>query len=92
MFNRKVRDEWEIRNDARTLAEAEAIKSDRNRYEQAVNMAGKMLEDDLKRMVSMERVASSKVGNCKGRSPAKNRSTISKNMDAFYGSISKSRR
>ena len=40
MANRKVRDEWEIRNDARTLAEAEAIKSDRDRYEQAVNMAG----------------------------------------------------
>ena len=92
MFNKKVRDEWEIRSDARTLAEAEAIKSDRDRYEQAVNMAGKMLEDDLKRMVSMERVASSKVGNCKGRSPAKNRPTIPKNMDAFYGSISNSRK
>ena len=92
MFNRKVRDEWEIRSDARTLAEAEAIKSDRDRYRQAVNMAGKMLEDDLKRMVSMERVASSKVGNCKGRSPAKNRPAIPKNMDAFYGSISKSRK
>ena len=91
MFNRKVRDEWEIRNDARTLAEAEAIKSDRDRYRQAVNMAGKMLEDDLKRMVSMERVASSKV-SCKGRSPAKNRPAIPKNMDAFYGSISNSRK
>lgn len=92
MFNKKERNEWEIRNDARTLAEAEAIKSDRDRYEQAVNMAGKMLEDDLKRMVSMERVASSKVGNCKGRSPAKKSPTIPKNMDAFYGSISNSRK
>ena len=92
MANKKVREEGEIRSDARTLAEAEAIKSDRDRYEQAVNMAGKMLEDDLKRMVSMERVASSKVGNCKGRSPAKNRPTISKNMETFYGSISNSRK
>ena len=91
MFNRKVRDEWEIRSDARTLAEAEAIKSDRDRYRQAVNMAGKMLEDDLKRMVSMERVASSKV-SCKGRSPARKSPTIPKNMDAFYGSISNSRK
>ena len=92
MFNKKVREEWEIRHDARTLAEAEAIKFDKDRYRQAVNMAGKMLKDDLERVASMKRVASSKVGECKGRSPANNRPAIPKNMDVFYGSISNSRK
>ena len=43
MMNRP-RDEWEIREDARTLARAEEIKADRARMKEAQQMAQKMAD------------------------------------------------
>lgn len=38
----RERDEWEIRQDVQTLMDAEKIKMDKPRYQQALKMAGKM--------------------------------------------------
>ena len=59
MMNRP-RDEWEIREDARTLARAEEIKADRARMKEAQQMAQKMADEDIKRVSGMLKVAGRK--------------------------------
>ena len=59
MFNEK--DEWEMRDDARTLARAEEIKADKERYANATMMAGKMAEEEIKKAESIIKVAGKKV-------------------------------
>lgn len=59
MMNRP-RDEWEIREDARTLARAEEIKADRARMKEAQQMAQQMADEDIKRVSGMLKVAGRK--------------------------------
>lgn len=67
------RDEWEIRDDARSLARAEEIKADPQRYKEAVTMAKKMIADEQKQLRGMKKVAGQKVAPIMGRdtNPAK---------------------
>ena len=73
MMNRP-RDEWEIREDARTLARAEEIKADRARMKEAQQMAQKMADEDIKRVSGMLKVA--------GRKPPK-QSGVAKEVQPF---------
>lgn len=73
MMNRP-RDEWEIREDARTLARAEEIKADRARMKEAQQMAQKMADEDIKRVSGMLKVA--------GRKPPK-QSSGAKEVQTF---------
>ena len=63
------RDEWEIKDDARTLARAEEIKADRERYADATIMAGKLAEEELKRAESIIKVAGKKVPKVPEQTP-----------------------
>ena len=53
----KVREEWEMRDDARTLARAEEIKADKERLSDALKMAKQIANEDLARMNGMLKVA-----------------------------------
>lgn len=57
----RVREEWEIRDDARTLARAEEIKADKDRYNDATAMARKLADEDIDRVKGMLRVAGKRV-------------------------------
>lgn len=63
MFNRP-REDWEKRDDARTLAQAEEIKADKQRYADATAMARQMADEEIKRAQSILKVA--------GKKPPKN--------------------
>ena len=56
----RVRDEWEIREDARTLARAEEIKADKARFNEAQQMAQKLANEEIARMNGMLKVAGKK--------------------------------
>ena len=53
----KVREDWEIRDDARTLARAEEIKADKERLADAQKMAKKIAQEEINRMNGMLKVA-----------------------------------
>ena len=53
----KVREDWEIRDDARTLARAEEIKADKERLADAQMMAKKIAQEEINRMNGMLKVA-----------------------------------
>lgn len=59
MLNRP-RDEWEIREDARTLARAEEIKADKERMKEATQMAQQLADEEIKRMSGILKVAGRK--------------------------------
>ncbi len=50
-------DEWQMRDDARTLAQANEIMADEKRHANAVKMAKRMAADDAKRAEAMKKVA-----------------------------------
>lgn len=56
----KPREEWEIREDARTLARAEEIKADKDRMREATRMAKQLADEDIKRVSGMLKVAGRK--------------------------------
>ncbi len=79
-------DEWQMRDDARTLAEANEIMSDRQRHANAVKMAKKMAVEEDKRQRSMKKVAGMKItGN-------EVKSTTERVNDAFRASIARATR
>lgn len=49
--------EWQARDDANTLARAEAIKADQKRLEAAQGQAKKMLEESKKETAAMAKIA-----------------------------------
>lgn len=51
------REEWEIREDARTLARAEEIKADKQRAREAYAMASTLANEELQRVNGMLKVA-----------------------------------
>lgn len=53
-------DDWKIRDDARTLASAKEIQSDKPRYKKAVGMAKKLAAEQLQEITAMRKVANSK--------------------------------
>lgn len=53
----RQRDEWQMRDDARTLAAANEIMADKQRHSDAVKMAKTMAADDAKRAEAMKKVA-----------------------------------
>jgi hypothetical protein len=65
--------EWKARDDARTLAEAEAIKKDQTRLDRAQKAAAKMVEDETDRLKGLKKVAGKKVASEKeqGSGPVK---------------------
>lgn len=58
---KRPRDEWEIREDARTLARAEEIKADKGRLKEAQQMAGQLADEELKRVSGILKVAGKSV-------------------------------
>ena len=48
---------WQARSDARTLAEAEDIKADKQRYARAVQSANELYAERQKELKSMRKVA-----------------------------------
>ena len=48
---------WQAQMDARTLAEAETVKSDEGRLEAATTVAKEMAEEQIQEALSMKRVA-----------------------------------
>lgn len=61
MFNKKpVKEEWEIREDARVLARAEEIKQDKERLDDAQRMAKQLAKEELKRVNGILKVAGKK--------------------------------
>ena len=48
---------WRARSDARTLAEAEDIKADKQRYARAVQSANELYDERQKELKSMKKVA-----------------------------------
>lgn len=59
-MNRQVRDEWEMRDDARTLARAEEIKADKGRYKDALSMADRIADEAIKEVSGMLKIAGRK--------------------------------
>lgn len=57
---KRPRDEWEIREDARTLARAEEIKADKERMKDATQMAQQLADEEIKRMSGLMKVAGRK--------------------------------
>ena len=55
--------DWRGRDDARTLARAEIIKADKNRYNNARNKAKEMAIDSIKEVKGMSKVAGMKVSS-----------------------------
>lgn len=85
MMTRK-RDEWEVRQDARTLAEANEIMADKERHSEAVKMAQRMANDDVKRANAMKKVAGMKTTS---NSVSGNTSRVN---EAFLNSINMAQR
>lgn len=56
--------DWEAENDARTMADADVIKNDPERYEKAVKAAQDMARDKKKEAESISRIA-------EGRTPSR---------------------
>lgn len=54
---------WQRRCDARTLAEAEAIKADRQRFNEAQIGAKEILQEEADRLRSLSKVASNRAVN-----------------------------
>lgn len=52
--------DWMAENDARTLAEAQVIRGDKNRLNKAVKKAKEMASDKEKEAKAMKRVAKTK--------------------------------
>ena len=85
-MTKRKRDEWEIRGDARTLAEANEIMADKERHAEAVKMAQRMADDDAKRANAMKKVAGMKTTS---NSVTGNTSRVN---EAFFSSINMARR
>jgi hypothetical protein len=80
--------EWQAKDDARTLAEAEEIKMDKERLERAKVAANKILEEkkeEAKAMAKVARKSSTKNGGGKRASPRnkKNQKAPSTGMNVF---------
>ena len=56
---------WKRRNDARTLAEAERIKADKERYKGAIIGAKEIAKEELERVRGIAKVAGTKVPKSK---------------------------
>ena len=56
-------EKWRRRSDARTLAEAEQIKADKERYQGAVLGAREMAQEEVDRIKGIAKVAGVKVPN-----------------------------
>jgi len=52
--------DWEAESDARTMADADVIKNDSERYERAVKAAQDMARDKKKEAESISRIAEGK--------------------------------
>lgn len=57
MNEKKVREEWEKRDDAYTLARAEMIKADKERLADAQEMAKKIANEEIDRVKGIMKVA-----------------------------------
>lgn len=65
MRNIKTEKQWQAESDARTLAEAERIKSETSRLKSAQMAAKKMVSDQQKDLQSLSKVAQSTPSNSK---------------------------
>jgi hypothetical protein len=65
MRNIKTEKQWQAESDARTLAEAERIKSETSRFKSAQMAAKKMVSDQQKDLQSLSKVAQSTPSNSK---------------------------
>lgn len=66
---------WRQRDDARTLAQAEAIKSDKERYAGAIIGAKEIAKEELQRVQGIAKVAGMKTPKVKSEDiPAQNNS------------------
>jgi hypothetical protein len=80
--------EWQAKDDARTLAEAEEIKMDKERLERAKAAANKILEEkreEAKAMAKVARKSPDKNGGGKRASPKnkRNKKAKSTGMNVF---------
>ena len=57
MNEKRVREEWEKRDDAMTLAKAEMIKADKERLADAQEMARKIAKEEIDRVKGIVKVA-----------------------------------
>lgn len=69
MMNGRPREDWEIREDARTLARAEEIKADKERMRDATEMAKQLADEEMKRMSGLMKVAGKKQPKSSNVSP-----------------------
>lgn len=76
---------WRMRNDARTLAEAQEILADKERHADAVKAAQQMVADNMKKFNAMKKVAGTKVSSESVRVGGKNAN------DIFRESVNKAR-
>ena len=76
---------WRMRNDARTLAEAQEIIADKERHADAVKAAQQMVADNMKKFNAMKKVAGTKVSSESVRVGGKNAN------DIFRESVNKAR-
>lgn len=53
----RKREEWEIKEDARTLAVANEIQNDKLRYKEATEMASKMAKEQLERIEGLLKIS-----------------------------------
>ena len=67
---------WRMRNDARTLAEAQEILADKERHADAVKAAQQMVADNMKKFNAMKKVAGTKVSSESVRVSGKNANDI----------------
>lgn len=63
---------WRRRSDARTLAEAEQIKADKQRYNGAVLGAKEIAQEEIDRVKGIAKVAGMKVPKSQGVDPVNN--------------------
>ena len=76
---------WRMRNDARTLADAQEILADKERHADAVKAAQQMVADNMKKFNAMKKVAGTKVSSESVRVGGKNAN------DIFRESVNKAR-
>ena len=67
---------WQRRDDARTLARAEEIKADKERYKGAMIGAKEILEEETKRLNGLTKVAGKKSNSSKKYNESANKAEI----------------
>ena len=67
----KSEQDWQAESDARTLQEAEAIKTDQKRMGRAQEAAKKMLKEEQAKADALKRLANAKIEYSKSPEPPK---------------------